>query len=70
MRSKEFTQIGYLKEYYDGHKLMAVELVEIKDREVYGYFGRIQEVATHDIKKVKAGKTYTTILYPLNGKTI
>lgn len=69
----EFEQVGYYKDYYvNGKYFGSVTGVE-KDRERFGYYGRLKETTTEDIvfknkKKIKSGTEVITELFPLNGK--
>ena len=69
-----FDHIGYLKEFYLGTKLIGVKTHVEKDREVIGYNGRKQETFSEEIvldnkKKIKAGTTVMTFLYPMCGRS-
>jgi hypothetical protein len=63
--------IGYMKEYYVGLEYIGKQLCEKEDRKV-GYYGKKTEVSDCDIKfhskKIKAGTTYTTLYFELNGR--
>jgi hypothetical protein len=49
-------------------------IIEKPDRKEIGYYGRIDEIATHDIifknKKIKKGQSFYTRMYPLCGKKL
>ncbi len=68
----KFETNGYFKDYYVNRKFVGSILVNEKDREVYGYTGRKEEVLTEDIvinkKKLKKGTTVITELGVLCGR--
>jgi len=69
-----FTEFGFFKEYYVDNKYIGQHECE-KDRETYGYPGRVVETLSEDVflnkgKKIKKGTQVTTIVYPLNGPKI
>ena len=63
---------GYYIEYYRDNKFIGYLTTEAKDREEFGYRGKIEQTATKDIyfknKKIKKGERFMTMLYPLNGR--
>lgn len=64
--------IGYSKDYYVDRKYIG-SLVCKKDREVFGYDGRKEEILEIDIvfrnkKKIKKGTIVLTELQQLNGR--
>jgi hypothetical protein len=67
-----FEHVGYFKDYYVNRKFVGSILVNEKDREVYGYTGRKEEVLTEDMvinkKKLKKGTTVITELGVLCGR--
>ena len=74
-----FEQIGFIKEFYVNSKFIGFLKIEESDRGTsYGYDCRKEEILTEDIfipkglkketKKIKAGTTVMTIVYPMNGK--
>ena len=69
-----FEIVGYFKEFYVNKKFIGSIKCE-KDRDDYGYKGRIKEILQVDLicdnrKKIKAGTEVYTYLYPLCGKLI
>lgn len=67
-----FEHLGYFKEYSVNGKFIGT-LPSEKDREVFGYLGKIEEVTTEEIifrnkKKIKKGTLVQTQLFPLCGK--
>jgi hypothetical protein len=69
-----FKEFGYSKDYYHKGKFIG-SLISEKDREIYGYCGRIKEILKTDIvfknkKKIKKGEEVTTEIFPLNGRII
>ncbi len=67
-----FEHLGYFKEYYIDNKFIG-SLNCDKDRELIGYEGKKEEITISQIildnkKKIKAGISVVTILYPLCGK--
>ena len=67
-----FEHVGYFKDYYVNRKFVGTVKVDEKDREVYGYTGRKEEVLTEDMvinkKKLKKGTTVITELGVLCGR--
>lgn len=69
-----FKKFGYFKEYYMNNKFMG--LIECdKDREKFGFFGKVEEVLKEDIlltnkRKIKKGKKVTTMLFEYCGSII
>lgn len=67
-------KLGYFKDYYSNCKYLGSQFNVIKDRDVFGYYGRKKEVLTDDLmlkkKKVKKGTEVTTELNILCGKII
>lgn len=68
----EFEEIGFFIEYIVDGKFVGTKKSEA-DRTEIGYNGRRIEVLTEEIildnkKKIKAGTTVKTLLYPLCGK--
>lgn len=69
----EFQTLGFFKEIYANGKFIGcINNVE-KDRDTFGYYGKQTETLTNDLvtsnkRKVKAGTTITTQLFPLCGK--
>ena len=68
----KFENIGYFKDYYVNRKFVGTVRIEEKDREVFGYTGRKEEVLTEDMvinkKKLKKGTTVITELGVLCGR--
>jgi hypothetical protein len=69
-----FEELGYFKEYFIGNKSIGTLPCE-KEREVMGYTGRVSEMLKNEIvlsngKKIKAGTTVISVIYPLCGKII
>jgi len=67
-----FEDLGYFKEYYMNGKYLGFARSE-KDREVFGYYGKKEEVLAEAItlqnkKVIKAGTTVVTQLFPMCGK--
>lgn len=67
-----FEDLGFYKEYYVNGKFIGFAKCE-KDREVFGYYGKKDEVLAADIvlqnkKRIKAGTAVVTQLFPLCGK--
>jgi hypothetical protein len=62
---------GYFIEYYRDNRYVGKIVTQVKDREEFGYAGKINQTATKDIyfknKKIKKGEQFMTMLYPLNG---
>lgn len=62
---------GYFKEYYIGNTYIGKKECQ-KDREMIGFRGFQNHTAESDIKfknkKIKAGQSYRTMIYPLNGE--
>lgn len=69
-----FSDLGYFLEYMVDGKCIGTTLIDEPDREEVGYYGRIDEVATEDIKlgkkTIKKGTSYYTRMYPLCGKKL
>jgi len=70
-----FNQIGFSKDYYHNGKYIGSERVQDQDRTEFGYAGRKTEVLSEtkvfrNKKKIKAGETVVTELFPLNGRII
>ena len=68
-----FNELGFIKEYWIGNKFINTIIIDNADREVIGYNGRTTQVVEDTIvfdnkKKIKAGTTVMTMLYPLCGK--
>ncbi|HEY5392101.1 MAG TPA: hypothetical protein VIJ57_08295 [Hanamia sp.] len=74
-----FETIGFIKEFYIGHKYIGSIKLNESDRGIsYGYDGRKNEIFKEDIfipkgtkkemRKIKAGTELMTIVYPMNGK--
>ena len=65
---------GWFLEYYLANKFIGTRVIEAPDREIIGYYGRKDEVATEDIqlkekrRVIKKGTHYYTRLYPLTGR--
>lgn len=64
--------IGYSKDYFVDRKYIG-SLVCEKDRDVFGYYGRKEEVLQNDVvfrnkKKIKKGQLVLTELQQLNGR--
>lgn len=64
--------IGYSKDYYVNRKYIG-SLVCEKDRDVFGYNGRKEEILQNDVifrnkKKIKKGTLVLTELQQLNGR--
>ena len=70
----EFETIGYSKDYYSLDKKYIGSVLCDKDREIYGYLGRKNEILLEDIilrkKKIKKGTELITQIFPLCGKLI
>jgi hypothetical protein len=70
----QFEKLGYFLEYMIDDKYIGSMIIEKPDRKEIGYYGRIDEVATHDIifknKKIKKGQSFYTRMYPLCGKKL
>lgn len=69
----EFKNIGFFIEYFINRKFLGSIKVQEPDREIIGYYGRIDSVAEKDIildnkKRIKKGSHYYTRLYPLCGE--
>lgn len=69
-----FIEIGYQKDYYYKGKYIG-SINSEKDRETFGYLGRIKETLQKEIifknkKKIKQGEEVITELFPLNGRII
>lgn len=68
----KFNLLGYYKDYYVNRKFVGTLRIEEKDREVFGYTGRKEEVLTEDLvinkKKIKKGTTVVTELGVLCGR--
>lgn len=68
----KFNLLGYYKDYYVNRKFVGSIRIEEKDREVFGYTGRKEEVLTEDLvinkKKIKKGTTVVTELGVLCGR--
>jgi hypothetical protein len=63
---------GYFIEYYRDNRYVGKIITQVKDREEFGYAGKINQTASKDIhfknKKIKRGEQFMTMLYPLNGR--
>jgi hypothetical protein len=72
MKSPEFEQIGFIKEYYIDNKFIGyVRIGDSQNRKI-GYVGRESEtieelLILHNGKKIKPSTIVTTIIYPVNG---
>jgi len=69
-----FSIFGYFREYYVNGKFIGSMNCE-KDRDTFGYYGAINETLQTNIrldngKKIKAGQTVKTLLFPLCGNII
>lgn len=71
-QESKFNLLGYYKDYYVNRKFVGTLRIEEKDREVFGYTGRKEEVLTEDLvinkKKIKKGTTVVTELGVLCGR--
>ena len=69
----KFEHIGYFVEYMQGNKYIGSVNLEKADREIIGYYGRQDHIATEDIifknKRICKGESYHTRLYPLCGRS-
>jgi hypothetical protein len=70
---KNFKVFGFSKDYYIGNKYMGCEILEVPDRELFGYQGRRKEISKKDLelkknKKIKSGTEVTTELVILCGR--
>ena len=67
-----FKESGFFLEYMIDGKFIGTTLIDTPDREEVGYYGRINAVATEDLKIgkkiIKKGTNYYTRMYPLCGK--
>tara|TARA_R110000796_G_scaffold40572_6_gene100419 strand:+ start:2533 stop:2754 length:222 start_codon:yes stop_codon:yes gene_type:complete len=67
-----FKESGFFLEYMIDGKFIGTTLIDKPDREEVGYYGRINAVATEDLKIgkkiIKKGTNYYTRMYPLCGK--
>ena len=72
MKSPEFEQIGFIKEYYIDNKFIGyIRIGDSQNRKI-GYVGieieTIEELLIlHNGKKIKPLTNVTTIIYPVNG---
>jgi len=68
-----FKDLGYFIEYFIDGKFIGTRMINQPDREIIGYYGKIESTATVDIKLqskkiIKKGTKYYTRLYPLCGQ--
>jgi hypothetical protein len=67
-----FKESGFFLEYMIDGKFIGTTLIDTPDRKEVGYYGRINAVATEDLKIgkkiIKKGTNYYTRMYPLCGK--
>ena len=68
-----FKDLGYFLEYFIDGKFIGTKMINQPDREIIGYYGKIESIATDDIKLeskkiIKKGTKYYTRLYPLCGQ--
>lgn len=71
----DFEEIGFSVDYRVDGRYKGSARIDAPDRDTYGYYGRKTEVLTETItlgngKKIKAGTTVVTELFPLNGKVL
>lgn len=69
----KFKDIGYFVEYMTDGKFVGTKVISEPDREIVGYYGRIDSIAEKDIildnnKKIKKGQRFYTRMYPLCGQ--
>ena len=70
-----FKDIGYFIEQFIDGKFIGTQLIDKPDRKEIGYYGRIDSIATENIrlqskKVIKTGTKYYTCLYPLCAEKI
>lgn len=63
----------YFKDYYVGNKYIGSRVCKTKDRQVFGFMGRLtaqvyKQIILDNGKKIKAGSTVTTELQILCGR--
>ena len=68
-----FKDLGYFIEYFIDGKFIGTKMIDQPDREIIGYYGKIESIATDNIKLernkiIKKGTKYYTRLYPLCGQ--
>lgn len=72
-KNVKFEHLGYSLDYHVDGKYYGSKKIEEADREIIGYSGKKEDLATEDIifknKKIKKGMKYYTFLYPLCGKS-
>lgn len=69
-----FNKFGFFKEYYIGNKYIGSCNCD-KDREKFGFFGKVEEVLKEDIlltnkRKIKKGQEVETMLFEYCGSII
>jgi hypothetical protein len=69
----KFKEIGFFIEYHCNGKFVGTTLCDTNNREVIGYYSKLEHFAEEDIlllnnKKIKKGTKYHTYIYPLCGK--
>ena len=72
MKSPEFEQIGFIKEYYIGNKFLGYVRINDSQNRRIGYVGKKSEILEDVIilqngKKIHPHTEVTTIIYPVNG---
>ena len=65
-----FKDLGYFIVYFIDGKFIGTRMIDQPDREIIGYYSKIESTATNDIKLqskkiIKKGTRYYTRLYPL-----
>lgn len=68
-----FNKLGYFKEYYIDNKFIGTIPCD-KDREIFGFFGKMNEVLESEIilsnnRKIKKGAYVQTMLFEFCGQT-
>ena len=68
-----FIVFGYFKEYWEAGRFLGIKDCEKPEREVFGYYSRMDFEALEDIefkkgKVIKKGQSYYTRTYPFCGK--
>ncbi len=68
-----FKDLGFFREYFVNGKFIGTVLIDKPDRDIIGYYGRIDATATENIKLqsnkiIKKGTNYYTRIYPLCGE--
>jgi hypothetical protein len=69
----KFENIGFFIEYHCEGKFIGTTLTDKNDRDIIGYYSRLDFICNEDIlldnkKKINKGKKYHTYIYPLCGK--